>query len=98
MTSDILKIELDKDKRDLMTSSEGSTLFLGDLGGEEGEELWDSGKNASNQVATFQQPKLYPKKFLYVTLGTILSNSLNYSVTKKVEAQFIAAQEMEVGN
>nr|CAD7458626.1 unnamed protein product [Timema tahoe] len=31
------------------------------LGGEEGEELWDSGKNASNQVATFQQPKLYPK-------------------------------------
>nr|CAD7456094.1 unnamed protein product [Timema tahoe] len=37
------------------------TTEIKDLGGEEGEELWDSGKNASNQVATFQQPKLYPK-------------------------------------
>ncbi|CAG2053811.1 unnamed protein product, partial [Timema podura] len=32
-----------------------------DLGGEEGEEHWDSGRNASNKVETYQQPKLCSK-------------------------------------
>nr|CAD7446721.1 unnamed protein product [Timema bartmani] len=61
-----------------------------DLGGEEGEELWDSGKNASNQVATFQQPKLYPKNIKPDVYSLHIVSNIRYRYATTVVTSRVA--------